>query len=481
MPRENVIRAGRSFCVLLFGSLSLGLSRGEDRPLTVTPEQLQRTVLRMKWDLHLGSQLPPSWRGLLDRQPIADLVERFRHQEGAEDLTRLLEQFQKTPGLSQMLERQGIRLDQLRSELERSQSLLRGLESERPLPPSVTTPSWPNGNRPVPPRFPNALPGLPTPQPPPPIEDLDRPIEPSPPPVLDNHDPVGSPQVDPVRRRFEEFLPASRRWQASEKDRLRERRAMALAQAWERIFGPLDNNPALRLAIMEMVLAGEEIHGADGSDLWRFLERNTGDGAADLDEFLQGLSKIGDWRLPRLDLTGLDFRPWRWTWGNSSTDTPPMPSQGKTSSRSTSLGLSLGVSWLDDSWLPVALLVALLLGLLFAWRFWPGTTATRTDTFAYAEGLGPWPVDPRSIASREDLIKAFEYLTVLKLGRSARTWNHLVIATSLARLVHDHAIAQRLAELYASARYAPPREGVTPADLAAARRGICQLAGVSAE
>src|SRR5262249_41023398 len=46
-----------------------------------------------------------------------------------------------------------------------------------------------------------------------------------------------------------------------------------------------------------------------------------------------------------------------------------------------------------------------------------GTTANRA-----------WPIAPSAIASRDDLIKAFEFLSLSKLGESARTWNHLDIA-----------------------------------------------------
>jgi hypothetical protein len=103
--------------------------------------------------------------------------------------------------------------------------------------------------------------------------------------------------------------------------------------------------------------------------------------------------------------------------------------------------------------------------------------------------LGPWPVQPGQVASREDIVRAFEYLSLLCLGQSARTSNHHVIAEQLAdqrRLSpqvayfdeRQHAVDE-LAALYEQARYAPPSEPLPETALAAARRDLCLLAGVT--
>jgi hypothetical protein len=108
--------------------------------------------------------------------------------------------------------------------------------------------------------------------------------------------------------------------------------------------------------------------------------------------------------------------------------------------------------------------------------------------------LGPWPVNPAAIATREELIRAFEYLSLLNLGPAARNWNHLAIAERLKEAV-PHALpgstpaaavastgndaANELASLYERARYAPPNDVLPDAALLTARRDLCLLAGVS--
>src|SRR5207248_9493930 len=42
-----------------------------------------------------------------------------------------------------------------------------------------------------------------------------------------------------------------------------------------------------------------------------------------------------------------------------------------------------------------------------------------------------WPLQPHLVATRAELIAAFEYLSLLLLGREARTWNHKDIAAAV--------------------------------------------------
>jgi hypothetical protein len=98
--------------------------------------------------------------------------------------------------------------------------------------------------------------------------------------------------------------------------------------------------------------------------------------------------------------------------------------------------------------------------------------------------LGPWPVNPAAVRTREEMVKAFEYLSLLLLGPSARHRNHLEIAADLSNdkrhaSVDRHLAAQHLAALYEQARYAPPSDALPEAELPAARRYLCYLAGVS--
>jgi hypothetical protein len=90
--------------------------------------------------------------------------------------------------------------------------------------------------------------------------------------------------------------------------------------------------------------------------------------------------------------------------------------------------------------------------------------------------LGPWPLDPNMVATRADLIRAFEYLSVLQCGDPARTWHHRAIAEQMGGTVADRrTAADRLATLYERARYAP-RTGDEP-DWSAARAPLVLLAG----
>jgi hypothetical protein len=94
--------------------------------------------------------------------------------------------------------------------------------------------------------------------------------------------------------------------------------------------------------------------------------------------------------------------------------------------------------------------------------------------------LGPWPVRPEAVRTRADLVRAFEYLALLLLGPAARSWNHRDIAVALGnqggRVATRRDAAERLAALYEHARYAPPDDVLTDAELAWARRDLSILA-----
>jgi hypothetical protein len=129
-------------------------------------------------------------------------------------------------------------------------------------------------------------------------------------------------------------------------------------------------------------------------------------------------------------------------------------------------------------WLVLPL--CLILGLI-AWKILQARQE-RADGFGrFGSGgrwvLGPWPVAPAAVSSEAELIQAFEYLTLLKLGPEARSWNHHVIA---ARLGSDHLerrhAADYLAALYERFRYAPPHEPLAPDVLHSARRALAYLA-----
>lgn len=92
-----------------------------------------------------------------------------------------------------------------------------------------------------------------------------------------------------------------------------------------------------------------------------------------------------------------------------------------------------------------------------------------------------WPVPPQLVASRADLIKAFEYLSVVRLGMAARNWNHREIARALGRQTAALAFAaDQLALLYELARYDPGQDEMPQDALTAARHSLVSLAGAGA-
>jgi hypothetical protein len=97
--------------------------------------------------------------------------------------------------------------------------------------------------------------------------------------------------------------------------------------------------------------------------------------------------------------------------------------------------------------------------------------------------LGPWPVQPNSVADRNDIVAAFEYLALLRLGAVARATNHIAVA---ARLQSEEADAERraaagtLARLYERLRYEPHPAPLGANELAAARKNLSMLARAAA-
>jgi hypothetical protein len=88
------------------------------------------------------------------------------------------------------------------------------------------------------------------------------------------------------------------------------------------------------------------------------------------------------------------------------------------------------------------------------------------------------PADFLAVATREDVIRAFEYLSLLKLGARVSSWNHRHIAAQLGGEAGDRRqAAQRLAAIYEQARYAPEGEALPESAVRAARCELSYLAG----
>lgn len=97
-----------------------------------------------------------------------------------------------------------------------------------------------------------------------------------------------------------------------------------------------------------------------------------------------------------------------------------------------------------------------------------------------AHDLGPWPIPPDRVRTAAELVRAFEYLSLLILGSPARNWNHRHIAVALADTTVDaerRRAAFALATAYEHARYAPAGYALSTDELGAARENLCLLAG----
>jgi hypothetical protein len=249
--------------------------------------------------------------------------------------------------------------------------------------------------------------------------------------------------------------------------------AQRLVEAASKVQGlnpTLGHSAALRHAIQSL---GQSI--GEGDPRWQDLAART----ARLQGTLEG------WR-ERLHLEKMNFgKELSWPAGLPRPSLPAMHWPESTPALSPDMAPRPRAS----KWPALAGLVGL--GIVAA-LFWRLQARARKGSAQPAEWrLGPWPVNPAAVATREEIVQAFEYLSLLRLGRSARTWNHRVIARQLSELPGKGRVDQPrarvvepgvrvLADVYEQARYAPPADDLPPGALAAARTELCLLAGVSA-
>jgi hypothetical protein len=234
--------------------------------------------------------------------------------------------------------------------------------------------------------------------------------------------------------------------------------------------GPLSQSPALQEAIAELTSGRRGEQGAAGpsalasglnSKLASLVDRTRSwipeDSLEKLKELpwpsLSEMKRLGRWKLPAGSLPSL-----------GSATPPALP---------TARGSGSSLTWVALGLLLVG--AGILTVVLYRQKLVQERQRSGTQE------LGPWPVSPEMVASREDLVRAFEYLSVLKLGPGSRSWNHRWIATQMAVAESNgcHAIGH-LATLYEQARYAPAEDVLSEEAFRTARRDLCSLAGVAA-
>jgi hypothetical protein len=160
----------------------------------------------------------------------------------------------------------------------------------------------------------------------------------------------------------------------------------------------------------------------------------------------------------------------------------PIPSLPSIGDPSVSVPASAAAA---DSWVP-ALLSLLLLGMivLLLYKMAARSQARAGSGDAQLWRLGPWPVPPGAVSTRQDVIRAFEYMALLCLGPAAAVCHHRELAERLAEQDSGNPARRQAAEilawLYEQARYAPAGELLSPEELTGARHALCLLAGVTA-
>jgi hypothetical protein len=126
----------------------------------------------------------------------------------------------------------------------------------------------------------------------------------------------------------------------------------------------------------------------------------------------------------------------------------------------------------------IVTILALVIGGFVLWRFLL-KPLSQVRLKPAENGVGDWPVNPWLIRTREELVKAFDYLTLLKCGLPARMWHHHEVAEHLGEEA-QRPHADNLADVYEQARYSPPPESIPEPVMDRARQDLCLLAGEAA-
>jgi hypothetical protein len=170
--------------------------------------------------------------------------------------------------------------------------------------------------------------------------------------------------------------------------------------------------------------------------------------------------KLGKWQLPSPRSLPKLHSPW----GAPSFE--KMPRVSMPSASAIDRGMQL-------LWLAIIVAAGVVI-----WRLFGKSIPGMGRLGGRAWKLGPWPVAPSAVASGQDLILAFEHLSLMKLGPAAQSRNHLDLAVDLGQEeVANRRAAVHLASLYEQARYIPGEEPLSAEDLAAARTELSFLAG----
>jgi hypothetical protein len=357
-----------------------------------------------------------------------------------------------------------------------------------PLDPDTGKPFDPRNGRPIDPKNPPKIEPPPQPKVPPDNPNVMPKFDPPRPPdqALPKIDPKTGLPTDPDgKRKFDPENPLGTPNESPEK--VAKTKAVEAATAlWEKNVGPIEESPAVKRAIIDLVSDNDAMDlfkDGKGNNFFDALQKGDNGG-----EGLDGLFNDGGdskWEWPKFDLGWTRGRDTDFDIGESRRRERDWPSRdySSRSSRSGSSSLdglgSFNFGGMQVPWLLMLILFAIITAAVLWWKW--GTIFQPQSAVVTAGGPGPWPIDPHEINTREDVVKAFEFLSVLICGPEAKTWTHSTIADELSSLVATHGeTAVKLARLYELARYAPLDEPLTRAELLEARRLVCDLAGIDA-
>jgi hypothetical protein len=227
--------------------------------------------------------------------------------------------------------------------------------------------------------------------------------------------------------------------------------------------GPLADSPAFQDALRELrraPVSSEPPEADDNSLAGRFAR------------WSESLAKSEAWS--KVDWTSL--KKWRQP---STRSLPKVQAPFSAPSISRAPNISLPSASTIDRGLQLLWVVLVVVAGILVWRLLGGYVPGTRRSAKRSWSLGPWPVAPGAVASRKDVIQAFEYLSLLRLGPTAQSRNHLDLAAELGQTALDRRrSADRLAAVYEQARYTPNDEPISADALAAARNELCFLAGV---
>jgi hypothetical protein len=182
------------------------------------------------------------------------------------------------------------------------------------------------------------------------------------------------------------------------------------------------------------------------------------------------LSNVGEW---------VHYSGGVWNEMRSFLRQTSLPSLSRSGGPSVSMPSSVRAE--GAGWAPALLSLLVLAGIiLLLCKSGPSSQAAvkRQETEWH---LGPWPVSPDAVSTRQDVVRAFEYLALLRLGPAAVACHHRQLAERLAEQDNDNPRRRQAAEMlawwYEQARYAPDGERLfSPEQLSDIRHALCLLA-----